>query len=456
MSLPGGAAAGGTRGFESDRDVLLVGYSTRALADAALRSGFRPRTVDFYGDLDQKARVENVALGHDLGLPWSAIEAVRVAERFNAERIAYAFDFENRSEAVERLAGGRELLGNTASALRAVRDPARLFHVLREAGFPTPLTIFADTAGAWRADLPTPSPPHDAGPGPGGARPGPGRHWLVKPLRGGGGRGIAPAEPGRLPSPDEMLQKLVDGPAIGFSFLADGARVRPLGLAAQLAATRAFGAAPFAYVGSLSCLPPGLDPGPIREQAVRAAEVVTRACGLCGWNGMDFVVRKGEVVVLEVNPRHTSSMELWDGPGARLFAAHAEACRGRIDGTWLPEPEEVRGKALLFARRAVRVQETLASSAGAPAAGAPGAARAAASGGAWPERAVADVPHPGERIARGQPVCSLFATGRSADACVAALRELAARVEAHLEADGAEPAGEPAPASTGGAAADLA
>jgi predicted ATP-grasp superfamily ATP-dependent carboligase len=436
--------------------VLLVGYSTRALADAALRSGFRPRTVDFFGDLDQKARLENLALGRDLRLSWSALEAARIAERFHAERVAYAFDLENRPDAVERLARNRELLGNTASALRAVRDPARLFRILGDADLPTPLTVFPDTAGAGPADLRAPSPPHHAGPGSGPARSGPGGRWLVKPQLGGGGRGIARAEPGRIPGPDEMLQELVEGPAIGFSFLADGKNVRPLGLAAQLVETRAFGAVPFAYVGSLSCLPPGLDPGPIREQAVCAAEVVTRACGLRGWNGMDFVVRNGEVVVLEVNPRHTSSMELWDGPGARLFAAHAEACRGRIEGSWLPEPEEVRGKALLFAKRAVRARETLAPSAAAPGAAASGTARGAESGPAWPERAVADIPHPGERIARGQPVCSLFATGPSADACLAALRELALRVEAQLEGDGAYPAGEPAPASIGGAAGGLA
>jgi predicted ATP-grasp superfamily ATP-dependent carboligase len=428
---------------ESEGDVLLVGYSTRALADAALRSGFRPRTVDFYGDLDQKARVENVALGRDLGLPWSALEAVRAAERFNSKRVAYAFDLENRPEAVERLARGRELLGNTASTLRAVRDPARLFGVLGAAGLPTPITIFADAADAGRPGAAPSSPPHEGGLEPASARAGTGRRWLVKPLRAGGGRGIARAEPGRIPGPEEMLQELVEGPVLGFSFLADGEQVRPVGLAAQITEARAFGGTRFGYVGSLSRLPAGLDQGSVREQAARAALVVTRACGLTGWNGMDFVVRKGEVVVLEVNPRHTSSMELWDGPGARLFAAHADACRGRIDGTWLPEPGEVRGKALLFARRAVRAQEALAQA-------------EALSGAAWPEGAVADVPHPGERIARGQPVCSLFATGPSAAACLAALRELADRVEAQLEADGAEPAGRPAPASSGGAAGGLA
>lgn len=37
-------------------DVLLVGISARALADSAVRSGYRPVTVDFFGDLDHKDR----------------------------------------------------------------------------------------------------------------------------------------------------------------------------------------------------------------------------------------------------------------------------------------------------------------------------------------------------------------------------------------------------------------
>ncbi len=424
--------------------MLLVGWSTRALADAALRSGFQPRTVDFFGDLDQKRRVENVSLGRDLGRAWSPLAAVAVAASVPAARVAYGFDLENHADAVERLAAGRELLGNPASVLRAARDPAILFRVLSEAGIPTPLTLFpgsgAAVAGRETAAV---------------------RSWLVKPLRGGGGRGVAAAEPGRVPGPDEMLQELVPGPVLGFSFLADGRRVRPLGLATQLEGRAAFGAATFAYAGSLSCLPPGLDEATLREQALSAAAAVTRAFGLRGWNGLDFIVRNGEVLPLEVNPRHTSSMELWDAPGARLFAAHVEACRGRIDGTWLPRPAEVRGKAVLFARRSVVVRGSAGRLADLP--GPPHRARpaegagvaeeeapAARKGGArWPERAVADVPHSGERIAGGQPVCSLYATGPSAAACVAALHAVAARVERHLEADAMD---ERAPIPSGGAA----
>jgi predicted ATP-grasp superfamily ATP-dependent carboligase len=427
-ALVGPSTAGTLR--DGEQDVVLVGWSTRALADAALRSGFRPRTVDFFGDLDQKRRVENLSLGRDLERAWSALLAAKVAASLPSAPLAYGFDLENHPQAVERLASGRELLGNPPSVLRAARDPAILFRVLREAGIPTPLTLFP---GSGAATI--------------GREMGARRRWLVKPLRGGGGRGVAELDPGRVQGADEMLQELIPGPVVGFSFLADGQRAQPLGLASQLEERAAFGAARFAYAGSLSCLPPGLDKAALREQALRAASAVTRAFGLRGWNGLDFIVRNGEVLPLEVNPRHTSSMELWDTAGARLFAAHVKACRGRIEWAEPPRPAEVRGKAVLFARRPVIVRESAGLLADLPApmrearpaedageaverAAAPRTAAAV-----WPERPVADVPHPGERISAGRPVCSLYATGRTAPACVAALRALATRVERDLEAD---------------------
>jgi uncharacterized protein len=110
--------------------------------------------------------------------------------------------------------------------------------------------------------------------------------------------------------------------------------------------------------------------------------------------------------------------------GVRSFAAHVEACAGRLPraGTAraLADPARAAGKAVLYATENVRMPETHD----------------------WPARGIRDVPHAGEAIAAGRPICTLVATGRSPAAVLddlevraAALRhELHVRVRAHAVA----------------------
>jgi predicted ATP-grasp superfamily ATP-dependent carboligase len=51
----------------------------------------------------------------------------------------------------------------------------------------------------------------------------------------------------------------------------------------------------------------------------------------------------------------------------------------------------------------------------------------------WLERGVRDVPHPGERIAAGRPVCTVVAADSTPEGVLAQLEEQAARLRAELE-----------------------
>lgn len=80
----------------------------------------------------------------------------------------------------------------------------------------------------------------------------------------------------------------------------------------------------------------------------------------------------------------------------------------------MPETGTI-GKAIVFARHDVVVGDTqawLPSDTQAP---------------------IADVPHPGETISAGHPVCTVFAGGRDAETCHAALVQRAEQVYADLE-----------------------
>ena len=119
--------------------------------------------------------------------------------------------------------------------------------------------------------------------------------------------------------------------------------------------------------------------------------------------------------MVEVNPRPTASLETIEAAhGVRSFAAHLEACAGR-----LPPAADARAR---------------------------GTGRGSREGGApsrprtlrvpdtrdWAARGIRDVPHPGEPIAAGHAVCTLVATGRTPEAVLADLEARAARLRAEL------------------------
>jgi predicted ATP-grasp superfamily ATP-dependent carboligase len=307
-----------------------------------------------------------------------------------ARSVAYAGNFENHPAAVRRLAESRSLLGNFPDTLARARDFEQLSGVVRRAGGRVPAT----RPSGRTAPLPA------------------GRHWLRKPERGGGGIGVRDWRPGDLIRTGERLQERVDGRPGSVAFLADGRRAVILGLCEGLAGDPTFGASGYRYCGSL--YPLEADEGLVAEMEA-VAQAATRAFGLVGVNGIDFVLRDGRPFVLELNPRFSASMELIErGAHVNVFEVHAAACRGALPAHDPAPPAEVLGKAVLWARRDLVVGDTRS----------------------WLGRDDRrDIPFPGERIRRGRPICTVFAGGPDRDACYRGLAAAAASVEREIEAN---------------------
>jgi predicted ATP-grasp superfamily ATP-dependent carboligase len=387
--------AGGWDSIVPDRShVVIAGVSTRALAASAARAGYRVTAVDAFGDADLAAVAAVVPLRREPGQPFVADEAARAVRSVPADFAAYTSSFENHPSAVLMLARGRgrRLLGNPANIIRGVRDPFALARALRLRGFEVPLT---------RASAPL-------------ARNR--RRWLLKPRHSGGGHGIIAWRPGTGVPRRAYLQERIAGTPGSIVFAADGRRAVPLGLTRQLVGLPAFGASGFRYCGSLLAGHAPLFPrqAELLARAGELAGAVTEAFGLRGLNTVDFIARRGVPVPIEVNPRYSASMELIErATGLLLFRVHAESCAGRLPR--LPgAPAEVWGKAIVFARRATVIDDPTA----------------------WGID-LADVPHRGERIARGRPVCTVFARGRTGEACTARLARAARAVYAPAAVRGA-------------------
>jgi predicted ATP-grasp superfamily ATP-dependent carboligase len=394
--------------------VLITGHSTRAFAASAVHAGFRVSSIDAFADLDLPPAIAATALSREEGAPFSARAAARLAERMPSDAVVYASGFEHDPGAVDHLAETRVLWGNPSSVLRAVRDPYVLGDTLRRRGFAVP-TVWTRGAAAPRG-AGGPLKPLESGSDP--ALPD-AREWLVKPVASGGGRGVRSWT--GLPVPRGCyLQQRVLGVPGSIVFAAAGGRAVPFGVTRQLIGDPAFGANGYHYCGNI--LVPEQDAQFGQDEAVVAtavamAHAASEAFELVGVNGLDFVADAGVPRPVELNPRWCASMELVERAyGLSIFSAHAGACAQRalpdFDLAHARRSAPAAGKAIVFARETVTAGSTRR----------------------WlGDESVADIPHPGERIVAGGPICTVFAEGRDATSCYEALVRRAVRVYEELE-----------------------
>jgi predicted ATP-grasp superfamily ATP-dependent carboligase len=361
--------------------VLVVAVSARMIAQLAVADGYAVIALDRFGDVDLRAIAPGATASDNDGL-------AALAADVDADAVVYGGGLENRPDLVARLADGRELLGTPAELLAAARDPWAVGAAARAAGARAPVTRSIDDA-----------PP---------ARESGGPTWLRKPQRGGGGRGVRRWRGGRLCS-TEILQRHVPGLSCSAVAIADGRQASVLGLTEQL-----HRGAGFQWTGNLA--PPRLPVGERDELdgQMRAvcAEMAARF-GVRGAFGVDAIWDGRHAWVLELNPRPPAGLELF-GPGS--FEAHVRGARGVSLPTSGSPPAArcAKVKLVLFAERDVRAPES----------------------GWWPDDLVRDIPHAGEAIPRGAPVCTLVsATAGEPELAARGAELLAALPEAVLAGD---------------------
>ena len=358
--------------------VLICGASTRAAAESAARAGFAVTTIDGYADLDQHAGVRALSMPRDFGQPFTASAAARASRSVGCEAVAYLSSFENHPRAVRTLADGRALWGNPPDVLRRVRNPLVVADAMRARGLPSPAVRLG----------PERSQTTDAD------------GWMLKPVRSGGGQRIC-RWTGELVPRGRYLQERIDGVTGSVVFVAAQGRAVPLGVSRQLTGDPMFGADGYRYCGSLLSAVDDADGG----MACALADAAAAEFDLVGVNGIDFVAAAGTLYPIEINPRWSSSMEVVERAlGMSVFAAHATACtEGALphgDCVQAMRAVRISGKAIVFARHHLVVGDTTR----------------------WlADPDIRDVPHPGERIRRGQPVCTVFADAPDERTCHDAL-----------------------------------
>ncbi len=360
--------------------LLVVGVTGRALAESAARAGHPVVVLDYFADRDTcavatacRAVVSSHGLRFDRRMLLSAAQALAPAA--DSGGMVYGSGFEGRIGLLTRLVAGRRLFGNPPEVVASVRDPLRIFPLLDRLGIPHPEVALL--------------PPAD----PSG--------WLVKHCGGGGGAHVRPAD--RRPSrAGAYFQRLHPGRAYSALFLADGRRACILGFNEQWNSA-ARPELPHLYGGALGQI--GL-PAPVEAELRDRLDAVVAATGLVGLNGIDFLIHEDRWSALEINPRPTATMELYDADYDRgLFEAHLEACLGHLP-TIIPPSGATRASRIVHAPGVGLVSADLD----------------------FPPWAH-DLPQPGARFSPGDPLCTVFAEAKDAATATRLVRDRQHQVE---------------------------
>lgn len=346
--------------------LLVVSASGRALAQSAARGGLKVVVLDLFNDMDVRAlslasRSVAARTGKfDARRLLAAAQVMCPPDRCGG--LVYGSGFEGRTRLLAQLARGRTLFGNAPDTVAQLKDPMRFFAMLDAFGLAHPET---------RLD-----PPADVS------------GWLVKRTGGAGGSHVKPARSRHRNRPQRYFQKFHGGRTLSALFAADGRHARVIGFNEQWTAGIAQ-CAPYCYGGAVS----GISlPEDVRARIATVLGRLVSATGLIGLNGLDFILDAGgEPHVLEINPRPTATIDLYDTAfPAGLLALHLRACRGELPD--IQRPDGSRAHAIVYATDALRVR----------------------AGMNWP-RWCTDIPENGSLIPAGAPICSVRAHAASSD-----------------------------------------
>ncbi len=349
------------------KSVLIAALSGRPLAAAARRAGLVPLVVDAFGDDDTRAYagaqhcIESATRTGFRQRPLLAVlEGLQREAAQPVIGLVLGSGFEHAPELVSELAERYPLIGNGAEAIARSNDPATFFPLLEKLGIPHPETCL----GA----------PHDTA------------GWLCKRTGGSGGAHITRCTRKTTARRGRYFQRHIEGAALSVLAIAEHGRVHVAGLSRQWCTDTE--PKPFRYGGAAGPFSPG---GNIDAGMYAAVEAVSRALGLVGLVSFDFILADGVTYLLDVNPRPSATLDIFDDASGALFLAHIAACAGENAALPAAPVAGARAAAILYADQGPLTINRLS----------------------WPSW-VADRPRPGTRIPSARPIATAFGAGPTA------------------------------------------
>ncbi len=341
---------------------------------AAVQAGFKVSSIDGFADSQTQAMAtftEVAPFDHDGFQAEALLAIIDTLDTGRYIGFVYGSGFEAQPALVAEIAKRMPLLGNLPATLTSVKSPRIFFSACARLGVAHPQTWTQANA----------SLPLDG---------------LVKAVGGSGGSHVQPYSNAKVSlDKQHYAQQKLHGLPVSVLFLAHGQQVALVGCnELMLAPTEAL---PYRYGGAVSQIDLTASE---QDQLLKAAQQLTAEFSLLGLNSLDAVLQDGVAYVLEINPRLSASVGLYETVDGELnlLAMHVAACAQ--DQTYaLPSSVAVKSgsvaQAVIYSALPLRIPANFA----------------------WPEWAQ-DCPSPqsSTQMHAGAPICTVLASADKADA----------------------------------------
>jgi methenyltetrahydromethanopterin cyclohydrolase len=342
--------------------LLIIASSGRMLAQAAKNAGLQSLVIDLFADLDTQAYATDFRQVKSLSKPDLVPAVEYFIERYAVADVIYGSGFENHLDSLYYLDRRLTLLGNSPDVFAIQLNKQQFFSTLTELNIPFPEVVF--------------TPPECV------------YGWLVKPMQGQGGIGIKHY----LATDDDKdlfyWQKFQTGVPRSVLFLADSQDLQVIGFNRQwsvcLSESQSF---VFSGVINRTELPDWH-----KAEITAWLKQMVPVFGLKGLNSLDFISAENCSYVLEINPRPSASMQLYDD---NLLVRHIQSFVGTIVGATsvalsqeigrLKSPPQI-GYQIVYADRDLQIPEQFI----------------------WPDWCM-DLPKSGNICHTALPICSIIA-----------------------------------------------
>ena len=337
--------------------MLIAAISSRPFVKAAVTAGYAVVALDVFADVDTQRSAEQVYKidyannGFDAKHFEATLDQIDTSDM---QGFAYGSGFEAQPDLLECIAKRLPLIGNAPEVVRKLKDAPYFFGVLDSLAIPHPEVSFSLLANA--------------------------EGWICKEEGGSGGAHVLNAVTSQDLPRGQYFQRVIDGTPISMLFAANGIEIKVIGFNQQWVAPIA--GKPYRYggiVGNANL------PVAIKQSLQEAAKKITMAFGLRGLNSLDVIWQSGQYWVLEINPRLSSTLDLYQSKGSNLFTLHVQAVSGDLSRFPVISSRS-KARNVLYAAQDVVIPENLV----------------------WPDW-VADIPMALTEIPQHQPICTVLA-----------------------------------------------